>query len=131
MIEWWDALRKVQVMTAFAKRFQTTSFRKSYWWISLASAFQFFSLWAERRLWKLYSKKRPDHCRFRWVVYNSYFEKGFLINFISTYSKLLKHFIFARFLLIEDYEQSALQKELIFAPFVEGFKTATLGKASW
>ena len=42
----------------------------------------------------------------------------FLINFISTYSKLLKNFIYARFLLIEGYEQGALRKELIFAPFV-------------
>ena len=33
----------------------------------------------------------------------------FLINFISTYSKLLKNFIYARFPLIEDYEQGALQ----------------------
>ena len=33
----------------------------------------------------------------------------FLINFISTYSKLPKHFIYARFPLIEDYEQGALQ----------------------
>ena len=51
-------------------------------------------------------------------------------NFISTYSKLLKHFIFARFLLIEGYEQGALRKELIFAPFVERFKTGTLRKPS-
>ena len=56
--------------------------------------------------------------------------KVFLINFISTYSKLLKHFIFPRFLLIEDYEQGALRKELIVAPFVERFKTATLRKSS-
>ena len=33
----------------------------------------------------------------------------FLINFISTYSKLLKNFIYARSPLIEDYEQGALQ----------------------
>ena len=36
-----------------------------------------------------------------------------------TYSKLLKHFIYARFLLIEGYEQGALRKELIVAPFLE------------
>ena len=46
------------------------------------------------------------------------------------YSKLLKHFIFAGFLLIEDYEQGAIRKELIFAPFVERFITATLRKSS-
>ena len=50
------------------------------------------------------------------------------MNFMRTYSKLLKYFIFARFSLIEGYEQGALRKELIFAPFVERFKTATLGK---
>ena len=47
-----------------------------------------------------------------------------------TYSKLLKHFIYARFLLIEGCEQGALRRELIFAPFVERLKTATLRKAS-
>ena len=46
------------------------------------------------------------------------------------YSKLLKYFIFAGFLLIEDYEQGAPRKELIFAPFVERFITATLRKSS-
>ena len=64
-------------------------------------------------------------------------EKVFLINLISTYPKLLKHFIFARFLLIEGSEQGALRKELILAPFVElilapfveRFKTVTLGKS--
>ena len=54
--------------------------------------------------------------------------KAFLINFISTYYKLLKHFINARFLLIEGYEQDALQKELTIAPFVDRFKTDALRK---
>ena len=49
-----------------------------------------------------------------------------LINFISPYSKLLKHFIFTRFLLKEGYEQGALRKELTIAPFVERFKTGIL-----
>ena len=62
-----------------------------------------------------------------------YFKKSpaqvfFLINFISSYSKLLKHFIYARFLLIEDYQQGALRKELTIAPFVELFKTGTFRK---
>ena len=61
---------------------------------------------------------------------NSYFEKAFLINFIRTYTKLLKHFIFAPFLLIEDYRKGALRKELIVAPIVERFKISTLRKAS-
>ena len=50
------------------------------------------------------------------------------MNFISTYSKLLKHFIYARFLLIEGYKQGALRKELTIAPFVERFKAGTLRK---
>ena len=54
----------------------------------------------------------------------------FRIHFISPYSKLLKRFIFARFLLIERYEQGALRKELTIAPFVERFKTGTLRKPS-
>ena len=54
--------------------------------------------------------------------------KAFLINFISTCYKLLKHFINARFLLIEGYEQDALQKELTIAPFVDRFKTDALRK---
>ena len=45
----------------------------------------------------------------------------FLINVISTYFKLLKNFIFAHFLLIEGYEEGALRKELIVAPFVERY----------
>ena len=52
-----------------------------------------------------------------------------MINLISTYSKLLNHFIFARFLLIEGSEQGALRKDRILAPFVERFKTVTLGKS--
>ena len=32
--------------------------------------------------------------------------------------------------MIEGYDQGALQEELIFAPFVERFKTATLRKCS-
>ena len=34
-----------------------------------------------------------------------------LINIISTYTNLLQHFIFARFLLIGDYEKCGLRKE--------------------
>ena len=41
---------------------------------------------------------------------------------------MLKHFSFARFLLIEGCEQGALRKELIVAPFEERFKTDTLRK---
>ena len=58
------------------------------------------------------------------------FEKLFLINFICTYSKLLKHFIFAGFLVIEDYENDALRKESIFSLFEERFIAGTLRKPS-
>ena len=51
--------------------------------------------------------------------------KVLLMNSICTYRNLLNHFIFLYLLLIEDYEQGALRKELIFAPFVVRFKTAT------
>ena len=51
------------------------------------------------------------------------------MNYIRTFSNLLIHFFFVYLLLIEDYEQGALQKELIIATFVEWFKTATLRKS--
>ena len=45
------------------------------------------------------------------------------MNFISTYSNLLKPFSFPDFLMIENHEQSALQKDLVIALFVEQVKT--------
>ena len=65
---------------------------------------------------RLYLKKSPE-------------QVFVLMNFISPYSKLLKHFIFTRFLLTEGYKQGALRKELIVVPFVERFKTGTLRKS--
>ena len=53
------------------------------------------------------------------------------MNFTSTWNSLLKHWISAEFFLTEGYVQSALWKELHIAPFVEGFKTATLGRPCW
>ena len=44
------------------------------------------------------------------------------MNFISIYSNLLN------LLLIEDYEQGAQGKELIFGPFVEQFKNSDFEK---
>ena len=41
-------------------------------------------------------------------------------------SNLLKNLFFADSSLIEDFEQCALQKELIIAPFVELFPKTTL-----
>ena len=46
-----------------------------------------------------------------------------------TWNNLLKHCISAEVFLIEGLIQGALRKELIIAPFVECFKTATLGKS--
>ena len=47
------------------------------------------------------------------MVQNSYFEKVWLINLISTYANLLQYFIFACFLLIKHNKKCALQKELV------------------
>ena len=44
------------------------------------------------------------------------------MNFISIYSNLLKYFIFVHLLLIEDYKQGALRKDLIIVPSVDGLK---------
>ena len=68
------------------------------------------------------------------VIYNViYFETVWLVNFISSYFKLLEYFIFALSLslLIEGYEKCTLWKELVIAPFVERFKTATLRSSDW
>ena len=72
------------------------------------------------------------------MILNHYFQKkSFKINLINgIYNNLLKYFIFVHLLLIEDYEQGALRKKLIIAPFVGRLKTATLinfiyAYASW
>ena len=41
------------------------------------------------------------------------------MNSIRTYRKFLKKFIFAHLLLLEDYDQGALQKESVIATFKE------------
>ena len=46
----------------------------------------------------------------------------------NTTDTLRKNQIFVDAFLIEDYEYNALRKELLVAPFVEHFKTTTLGK---
>ena len=51
-----------------------------------------------------------------------YFRKVLVINFISSYSSLLKHFSFAELLQIEYNEQVALQKTLVIATFVVQFE---------
>ena len=50
-----------------------------------------------------------------------------MINFISSYSSLIKHFSFADLLQIEYNEQDALQKKLVIAPFVVQFKQLLWG----
>ena len=52
-----------------------------------------------------------------------------MIIFASAYNNLLKYCISANFLLMEGYVQGALRKDLRTAPFVERFKTVTLGKS--
>ena len=47
-----------------------------------------------------------------------------MIHFVSTWDNLLKHYISAKFLLIEGYVPDALRKELHISPFLERFKTA-------
>ena len=51
------------------------------------------------------------------------------MHFASTWNHLQKHCISAEFLPVEGYLQGALRKELHIAPFVEHFKTASLGKS--
>ena len=46
-------------------------------------------------------------------------------------SNLLTNFIFVNILLLGDYELGALQKELMVAPLMEWFKTATFRKYYW
>ena len=52
------------------------------------------------------------------AIENRYFGKVLLMNSIRTYKNLLKKFISAHFLLLENFEQGALRKELIIATFV-------------
>ena len=63
------------------------------------------------------------------AVLNSYFSKALLINSVSTWSNLLKNFIFVHFLLLEDYEQVGLRNDLNITPLMESFRTATLRKS--
>ena len=51
------------------------------------------------------------------------------MHFASNWNHLLKHFISVKFLLVEGYLQGALRKEPRIAPFVERFKTASLGRS--
>ena len=52
-----------------------------------------------------------SYCCFRKAILNNFFQQVLLINIISIYANLFQHFIFACFLLIEDYGKCALRKE--------------------
>ena len=51
------------------------------------------------------------YCCFHKAVSNNFFQQVLPTNLISTYSNLLQPFIYARFLLKEDYGKCALRKE--------------------
>ena len=69
-----------------------------------------------------------DNYSFDRAVPNIYSVKVLLINFVSS---LRKRFFFNEWLLIEDFEQCVLQKEVIIIPFMEWFLTTTLRKHYW
>ena len=50
------------------------------------------------------------------------------MHFASTCNHLQKHCISFEFLLLKGYLEGDLRKELRIAPFVERFKTASLGR---
>ena len=53
------------------------------------------------------------------------------MNFLGTYSRLLKFFSFVGILMIEGNEQCALQKNPVIAALVEQLKTIALRKFNW
>ena len=55
-----------------------------------------------------------------------HFKAATVINFQSTLRKFITNYISVVVLLVEDFVQGALQKELFIAPFVERFKAVTL-----
>ena len=62
----------------------------------------------------------------RRAVENSYFEEVLLMNSIRINRNLLKKFVFAHFVLLEDYEQGALRKETVMVTFIEWFIIAII-----
>ena len=56
---------------------------------------------------------------------------SYQMHFCSTWNNLLKHCISVDFLLVEGYLKGAPRKELRIAPFVQRFKTASLGRSYW
>ena len=106
----------------------TASFMKHLWWLLLYSEqlqpyiltvfWGIWALWTISILLPFFSDRvrgcpmeGASYCCFCKAVSNNFFQQVLLINIISTYANLLQHFIFARFLLIEDYGKCALRKE--------------------
>ena len=89
----------------------------------------FCQIFANRRLRRRGSKKGAVYCSFRRALSDSYVEKVLLINFAITRNSLLEHCSSAEYLLITGYVEGALRMELLITPFVEHFKTTTLGKS--
>ena len=61
--------------------------------------------------------------------FSSFFGKVLMMAFTRTCNNLLKHCFSLEIFLMEGYLEGALRKELRNDPFVEHFKTATLGKS--
>ena len=57
------------------------------------------------------SMEGASYCCFCKAVLNNFFQQVLLTNYSRTYANLLQRFIFAFFLLIEDYGECALWKE--------------------
>ena len=85
----------------------------------------------DRKLSTRRSTKGTARCHIYRALWNNYFGKALLIHFISTWINSLKHCIFADFLLIVSYVQGFLRKKPFITPFVEDFRTTTLGKFHW
>ena len=111
-----------------AKFLGTASFMEHLWWPLLYSEqlqpyiltvfWGIWALWTISILLPFFSDRvrgcpmeGASYCCFCKAVSNNFFQQVLLINIISTYANLLQHFIFARFLLIEDYGKCALRKE--------------------
>ena len=47
------------------------------------------------------------------------------MNSICVYKNLLRNFVFAYLLLLEDYDYGVLQKKSVIATFIEKWKVAT------
>ena len=117
----------------FLERFQTTALGKFYWYIFsllgktyLSTAFLPNSCW-----WKVMYRghstlKGASYCSFCTALQNNYFGKEPLITSVDTLKKILKDCICTDSLLIVNYIQGVLRKELLICPFAEPLKTLFL-----